>query len=169
MKMTISILALALFAQSAMAATGPVKNVPFTKMIYLASPAGDQSGRDYSNAKSINASVDLMAISAGMQIENVYVVVDYPVAGVTAGTVGDDDAATGFLPSTALSTYLATKQTLGWNSTAKGSYLKDSSTNPQAKLYTAAGKEVKWVPTGAQPTGDLGKIRVIVTGLQLAQ
>lgn len=139
-----------------------VRNVPFTKVIYLATPSGDQSGNSYGSAKSAWVDADLMAIEPGMVIENVYVIVDEAVAGMTALQIGDDDSASGFFPTASTDTFLATPQILAWNSTAKGSYLKDSSNNPQAKYYSAAGKEIKLDATGTLTTG--GKLRVVIEG-----
>lgn len=140
----------------------PVRNVPFTKVIYLATPSGSGSGTSYDNAKALGVDADLMAIQPGMVIEQAYVIVDEAVDGVTAIQLGDDDSAAGFLPTASTSTYLATPQMLGWSSTAKGSYLKDGSSNPAAKYYSAAGKEVKLDATGT--LGVTGKVRVVIQG-----
>lgn len=148
------------------AAPGPVKNMPFTKVIYLATPAGDHSGRDYSNAKQLDADADLWDIPAGAVIENVYVIVDQAVLGTSTAILGDDDSTNGFIVTGSLDTYLATPQMLAYASTAKGTYLKDSSSNPQAKYYSASGKEVKWDATGT--LGATGKLRVVIQGYRHA-
>lgn len=149
---------------AAVAAPGPVKNLPFEKVIYLATPAGDGSGRSYGNAKALSTDADLMTIQPGMVIENIFVIVDEAVLGTTSIAVGDDDSGTGFLPVAATDTYLATPQILGYPSTVKGTYLKDGSSNPAAKYYSASGKEVKLDATGA--LGATGKVRVIIRGYQ---
>lgn len=156
------ILALA-FTFAAVAEAKPVRNVPFTKVIYLATPSGNATGvGGYANAKALGVDADLMTIQPGMVIEQAYVIVDEAVDGVTAIQLGDDDSASGFLPTASTSTYLATPQMLGWPSTVKGSYLKDASSNPAAKYYSAAGKEVKLDATGT--LGVTGKVRVIIQG-----
>lgn len=149
-------------ANFAGAATAPVRNQSFEKVIYLATPSGDGSGRSYDSAKSMETDADLMQIQAGMIIENIFVIVDEAVLGVTSLSVGDDDSATGFLPVAATDTFLATAQMLGYASTAKGSYLKDSSSNPAAKYYSVSTKEVKLDAAGT--LGATGKARVIIRG-----
>jgi hypothetical protein len=161
MKMILAIIAALVATQNATAAVP--KNKPFVKEFYLSTPSGARNGEGgYDNAKDLGTDADLMAIEDGMVIENVYVIVDSAVAGVTAIQLGDDDSAAGFVPTVATSTFLATPQILGYNSTAKGTYLKDTSSNAQAKYYSAAGKELKLDATGTL-TGN-GKVRVIVEG-----
>lgn len=143
-------------------AANPVRGQSFEKIIHLATPQGDGSGRSYSNAKAMGTDADLLTLAPGMIVENIFVVVDEEVAGVTSLAIGDDDSSTGFLPVAATNTYLATKQVLGYNSTAKGTYLKDASDNAQAKLYAASGKEVKLDATGT--LGVTGKVRVHIRG-----
>lgn len=162
MKMFAFLIPLFALVMAGIAEAKPVRNVPFTKVIYLATPSGSGSGTSYGNAKALDVDADLMTIQPGMVIENVYVIVDEAVNGVSAIQVGDDDAADGFLPSAATNTYLATPQMLGWSSTVKGSYLKDASSNPAAKYYSASSKEVKLDATGT--LGPTGKVRVVVQG-----
>ena len=147
---------------SGLAEAKPVRNVPFTKVIYLSTPSGSASGTSSDNANAMDVDADLMTIQPGMVIENAYVIVDSAVSGVTAVELGDDDSASGFLPTASTSTYLATPQMLGWNSTAKGTYLKDASSNPAAKYYSASGKEVKLNATGT--LSGSGRVRVVIQG-----
>jgi len=158
-----SFLTLALaFALPFAADAKPVRNAPFTQVIYLATPSGSASGTSYGNAKALGVDADLMDIQPGMVIENVYVIVDEAVDGVTAIQLGDNDAADGFLPNAATNTYLATPQMLGYPSSVKGSYLKDGSSNPAAKYYSVTGKKLKLDATGT--LGVTGKVRVVVQG-----
>lgn len=151
------------FALSAVAEAKPVRNAEFVKTIYLATPSGSASGTSYGNAKALGTDADLMTIQPGMEVQNVYVIVDEAVLGVTSVAVGDDDSGTGFLPVAATDTYLATPQILGYPSTVKGTYLKDGSNNPASKYYSASGKEVKADFAGT--LGATGKMRVIIKGM----
>lgn len=165
MRNTLSLLLLLAIplAFSPAAQAKPVRNVPFTKVIYLATPSGNATGvGGYENAKAMGVDADVMTIQPGMVIEQMYFIVDQAVNGVSSIAVGDDDSATGFLPTAATNTYLATPQILGWPGSAKGSYLKDgSNAAAAAKYYSAAGKEVKIDATG---TLNSGKVRLVIQG-----
>lgn len=131
---------------------------------------GDGSGRSADNAKTI-VDGDVMAIEAGMVIENVYVLIDTAVTGSTALDLGDDDDADGFVPTASIT--LGTAGMYGWDAKAAGAYLRvqtagatdaaDIYVVPQAKYYAASGKEVKLDVTGSSTAG---KFRVVVEGFK---
>lgn len=163
MRMFAYLIPLFAFVMAGLAEAKPVRNEPFLKTVYLSTPSGSGSGVSYGSAKSMSDDADLMVIQPGMVIENVYVIVDEAVTGVSAIDIGDDDSANGFVPTASIS--LATPGVYAWNSTAKGSYLKDASSNPAAKYYSASGKEVKLDATG---TWTAGKVRVVIQGFNHA-
>jgi hypothetical protein len=162
-------------AQSAIGVQGE----RFTKIFYFygASGKGSASGLDAGNAKAI-ADTDIMSISAGTVIEDVYVVIDTAVSGTTVMTIGDDDDADGFVPNGALTLgtpgiyangpkdkakYALTTNYLAESVNPSGS-TGDYYVVPKSKYYSAAGKEVKLDIT---TTNTGGAFRVIVQGFRL--
>lgn len=144
----------------------------FEKVVYISAAADTTtknaagSGRDYNSPKGFFDG-DLFAIPANVVVEQVYVVVDTAVAGITAFNIGDDDDADGFVAS---ASPLGAPDDLGvtglhyWNVDYKGDYLKGGTivTNSLlAKFYSATGKEVKLDVTG---TASAGKMRVFIQG-----
>jgi len=123
---------------------------------YGAAGKGSLSGLSAANAKPI-ADTDLMSIDADTVISKVYVIIDTALTGTTALTVGDDDDADGFVLNSAVT--LGTAGMYGWAPLA-ATYLY-ASTQPAAKLYSAAGKEVK-LDTTTTNTG--GAMRIVVEG-----
>lgn len=159
-----------LFAANANAAV--IGGERFEKTIYVSAAvdtttkSANNSGRDYASAKGFFDG-DLLAIPANVIIENVYVVVDEAVAGITAFNLGDDDNAAGFIVS---ASPLDAPEDLGdtglhyWNVDYKGAYAKCGvivSNQKCAKFYSATGKKLKLDVTG---TASAGKLRVIVEG-----
>jgi hypothetical protein len=143
---------------------------PFQKVFYLNTTAkGSGSGANLANAKAF-ADADLMSIEAGTVITKVFVIVDTAITGTTNLDVGDDDDADGFVDGS-LSVTLGTPGMYGWNAKVAGAYLRvetagatdaaDVYVVPNAKYYSAAGKEVKLDVTG---TNTAGAARVIVEG-----
>lgn len=149
------------------------KGEKFTKIFYFngASGLGSKSGLDAGNAKAI-ADGDIWAIPAGTVIEKVYMVIDEAISGSSAITVGDDDAAAGFVPSASLT--LNTPGMYAWDAKNAGAYLRvqtagasdatDIYVVPSAKYYSASGKEIKLDNT---TTNTGGSFRVVVEGLRL--
>ena len=143
----------------------------FRKVIHL-KHGGVGAGKSYDDALPI-ASGDLMTIEAGMVIEKVYAVVDVAVTGSTDIDVGDDDDSDGFIDGS-LSLTLGTPGMYSWNAKVAGAYMRvqtagatdalDIYVVPNAKYYSAAGKEVKAAVTGASTAGQ---VRVIVEGMKL--
>lgn len=157
------------YAAVAEAAPAPVKNAPFSKIVYFATSSGtsggtgDLSGRSYGSAKALTDG-DLLNIPAGMVVDKVYYVVDEAITGTSAVTVGDDDDADGFATSSAT---LGTPGIYGNSSALAGAYLQEGANKlPKSKYYSAAGKEVKVDFTGA---ATAGKLRVIIQGYQHVQ
>lgn len=133
---------------------------------------GDFSGKSADNAAKI-LDGDIMAIEAGTVIEKVYVVITTAITGVTNLDVGDDDDADGFVDGS-LSVTLGTAGMYGWDAKNAGAYLRiqtagatdaaDIYVVPNAKYYSAAGKEVKLDVTTASTAGAF---QVIVEGYKL--
>lgn len=133
---------------------------------------GDASGKSADNAATI-VDGDVMTIDAGMVIEKCYVLIDTAITGVTNLDVGDDDDADGFVDGS-LSVTLGTPGMYGWDAKNAGAYLRiqtagatdaaDIYVVPNAKYYSAAGKEVKLDVTTASTAG---KFRVVVEGYKL--
>lgn len=159
---------LSLFAvtHSPMVQASPVTKAPFEKVIYLsaavnATQSAANSGVDYKNPKGFFDG-DLLAIPAGTVIEDMYLIVDTTVVGLSAFKIGDDDSSTGFITDSALSAGLS-----NWALGEKGSYFRSTAgdlagaTVRSAKYYSAAGKEIKLDVTG---TASSGKVRVFVRG-----
>lgn len=153
-----------------------VQGEKFQKIFYFYGPngKGSASGLDAGNAKAI-ADTDVMSIPAGTVIENIYVVVDAAITGTTIMNIGDDDNAAGFLNSSAIT--FATPGIYGYSAKAKAvassTYLATSTAGtsagelyvvPNAKYYSAAGKEVKLDTT---TTNTAGQFRIVVEGYRL--
>lgn len=145
----------------------------FTKTFYLEyNGKGEQTGLDAANAKAF-VDTDLMPIEAGMVIEKVYLIIDTAITGTTVLEVGDDDDADGFVKDQAAN--FATPGMYGWDAKGAGAYLRiqtagatdagDIYVVPNAKYYSAAGKEVKLNITTANTAG---KARVVVEGMKFA-
>lgn len=135
--------------------------------------SGDNSGISSDNAKTM-VDGDIMAIPAGMLIEKCYVIIDTLITGTTNLDVGDDDAANGFVDGS-VSVTLGTVGMYGWNAKVAGAYLRvetagatdaaDIYVVPNAKYYSAAGKELKLDVTTASTAGAF---RVVVEGYLLS-
>lgn len=155
------------FTMPAFAAGKPVRNAPFVKTVYFASPSGaldnaNGSGASYGSAKNFTDQ-DILTLQPGMEIQRVYYIVDSAISGTSAVTVGDDDAADGFATSSAT---LGTPGIYGDTSLFSGSYLQAGANKlPKSKYYGASGKEVKVDFTGAS-TG--GRLRVVIEGFNHA-
>lgn len=141
------------------------------KIFYFYGPngKGSASGLDAGNAKAI-ADTDIMSIPADTVIENVYVVIDSAITGTTAMQIGDDDSAGGFMAPATFT--LGTPGVYGYSAKEKAihsaTYLATSTAGtsaselyivPQAKYYSAAGKEIKIDTT---TTNTAGQFRVVV-------
>lgn len=145
--------------------------VAFQKQVHFAVTgcAAGNAGSSYAAPKCFG-DVDVMAIPAGMVIERVYAIIDVAITGTTDFDIGDDDSANGFLDGS-LSLTIGTAGMYGWNSKVAGSYLRvqtagatdaaDIYVVPNAKYYSAAGKEVKMDATGA---ATAGQARIVVEG-----
>lgn len=161
--MKLLLVALLAFAiPSASMAAGGFKKEKFQKIFYLEKGGkGSESGLSADNAADF-ADADVYAIPADAVIEKVYFIVDTAIT-AAAGTIdlGDDDDSNDYCPSANI-----TAGTVGMycnNSNTAGAYLASSS-NPLAKWYSAAGKEVKLDVGG---TFSTGKARVVVEGFLL--
>lgn len=153
-------------------ADGGFEKEKFTKVVYLAY-GGTGTGANPASPLSLNADADLWAIPANTVIEKVYVVIDTAITGTTNFDVGDDDDADGFIDGS-LSVTLGTAGMYGWDVKSAGAYLRiqtagatdatDIYVVPNAKFYSATGKEVKLDITG---TNTAGKARVIIEGYYL--
>lgn len=147
-------------------------NEKFQKVVWFAF-GGTGNGDSAASPKAI-ASADLFSIPAGTIIEKAYIIIDVAITGTTALTLGDDDAAAGYLPDQAAN--LATPGMYGWDAKTAGSYLRISTAGatdagdiyvvPAAKYYAAAGKEVKLVNT---TTNTAGAFRIVVEGSLLTK
>lgn len=146
----------------------------FQKVVYLEyGGKGGQTGDSADNAKPFSAAADLWTIPAGTVIEKVYVIVDVAIAGTTNFDVGDDDDADGFIDGS-LSVTLGTPAMYGYDAKNAGAYLRvqtagatdagDIYVVPNAKYYSAAGKEVKLATSGSN---SAGKARVIIEGFHV--
>lgn len=144
----------------------------FRKQVHFAVTgcAAGNGGDSYAAPKCFG-DVDVWAIPAGVVIERVYAIIDTAIAGTTDFDIGDDDSANGFLDGS-LSLTIGTAGMYGWNSKVAGSYLRvqtagatdalDIYVVPNAKYYSAAGKEVKMDATGAA-TGS-SQARIVIEG-----
>lgn len=151
------------------------KNERFHKVIYLEHGGkGAKTGLDADNALPL---VDgtLMAIEAGMVIEECFLVVDTALAGTTDLDVGDDDASNGYIDGSVSAT-LGTPGMYGKNAKVAGSYLRvqtagatdaaDIYVVPDSKYYSVGTKSLKLDVTG---TSSAGKARVVVKGMKLTK
>jgi hypothetical protein len=146
------------------------KNEPFTVVRYLAH-GGTGSGESLQSPAAL-ADGDLWSIPAGTVVTKVYVVVDTAITGTTALNVGDDDDNDGFTPTASVT--LGTPAMYGWDAKTAGAYLRvqtagatdalDIYVVPNAKYYSAAGKEVKLDTTTASTAGAA---RVVIEGYSL--
>ena len=154
-------------------AVAPVKAVagvgcagePFSQIMYFEHGGkGSASGMSEANAAAIEDK-DVMAIPAKTMITKVYAIIDTAVTGSTAIALGDDDSASGYVPSNLL--VHGTPGIYGFAPNQAGSYTSIQPGGvyavPSSKLYTAAGKEVKIDVTGAS---SAGKFRVVVEGFR---
>jgi hypothetical protein len=153
-------------------AEAQVAKLAFRKQVHfaVAGCAAANGGDSYAAPKCFG-DVDVMAIPAGVVIERVYAIIDTAIAGTTDFDIGDDDSANGFLDGS-LSLTIGTAGMYGWNAKTAGSYLRvqtagvtdaaDIYVVPNAKYYSASGKEVKMDATGAA-TGA-SQARIIVEG-----
>lgn len=172
MKALITILLGLFLASPVLAAGGGFEKQKFLKEIYLAY-GGTGTGASAASPLSMAADVDLWAIPANTIIEKVYIVIDAAITGSTNWDIGDDDDPDGFVDSSA-SVTLGTPGMYGWNVKTAGAYLRvetagaadatDIYVVPNAKFYSAAGKELKLDLTTA---ATAGKVRVIVEGYYL--
>jgi len=169
---TIIALVLGLFMAVPAMADGGFEKLKFTKVVYLAF-GGTGAGNNPADPKSLNADSDLWAIPANTIIEKMYVVIDTAITGTSNLDIGDDDDADGFVDGSA-SVTLGTAGMYGWDVKNAGAYLRvqtagatdaaDVYVVPNAKFYSATGKEVKLDITG---TNTAGKVRVVIEGYYL--
>lgn len=178
MKHTNKILSLALMAFALRAYepahAAPIGKTEFEKVIYLnaamtSTQSAAYSGVDYTNAKGFYDG-DLWAIPADTVIEQMFVVVDTAVSGITLFELGDDDDANDFIASSS-SPFVVGAATTGlmyFDTLYKGNYLKAAAPITAgiqiAKYYSAAGKELKLNVTG---TATTGKVRLVLRGFHL--
>ncbi len=144
----------------------------FQKQVHFAvSGCAAGNGGDSYAAPKCFGDVDVWAIPAGTVIERVYAIVDTGITGTTDFDIGDDNSANGFLDGS-LSLTIGTPGMYGWNAKVAGSYLRvqtagatdalDIYVVPNAKYYSASGKEVKMDATGAA-TGS-SQARIVIEG-----
>lgn len=147
---------------------------PFQQVVYIShGGSGDNSGRSSGNAKTFSDQ-DLWAIPAHTLISRVYVVITTAITGVTNFDVGDDDDADGFIDGS-LSVTLGTAGMYGYDAKNAGAYLRiqtagatdaaDIYVVPNAKYYSASGKEVKLDTTTASTAGAC---YVVIEGMALS-
>lgn len=156
---------------SATNAFAQFRQEPFQVTRYLAF-GGTGNGETLQSAMAF-ADGDLWAIPAGAVITKVYAIVDTAITGTTNLDVGDDDDADGFVDGS-LSVTLGTPGMYGWNAKVAGAYLRvetagatdpaDIYVVPNAKYYSATGKEVKLDVT---TTNTAGAARVVIEGYLL--
>ncbi len=146
------------------------RNEPFTVVRYLAT-GGTGSGETLQSPLPF-VDGDLWAIPAGTVITKVYLVIDTAITGTTVFTAGDDDDADGYIVDASVT--LGTPAMYGWSAKAAGAYLRtqtaggtdalDIDVVPNAKYYSATGKEVKLDVT---TTNTAGAARVVIEGYML--
>ncbi len=103
--------------------------------------------------------IAVWAIPAGTLIEQVLARIKVAGVGAANLTVGDDDAATGFL--VAADTVVAVGTVYGEVPTTRGAYLYDATVKAgYIKLYASAGKSVKIVLSGAQTTNAVVQVLI---------
>lgn len=167
----IALLLTSLFASATAqaAASSYVGGTPFQINRYYcngSSGKGTLSGKDYANCKAV-ADGDVWDIPANTLISKVYVVVETAVTGLTGLALGDDDSSTGY----ASDQDMHATGLYAWSAGLGGTYVytigQDGKYYPNAKFYSAAGKEVKIDVTGAIAT--TGKFRVVIEGWHMPQ
>ena len=141
-----------------------IGRTPFEKVIYISAymtstQSAAYNGVDYRNAKGFYDG-DLWDIPAGTVIDDMYVIVDEALAGVTLFELGDDDDANDFISS---GTNPLSSTGLHYDElTSRGAYLKLAGQNfRKYKYYSASGKELKLNVTG---TATTGKVRLVIRG-----
>lgn len=172
MKMILMVLtALCLTMFSAPKGEAQVLKQSFIKSVYfgVTSCAAGNKGLSYAAPKCFG-DVDVWAIPAGTIITKVYVIIDTLMTGTTDVDIGDDDDPNGFVDGS-LSVTVGTAGMYGWNVKTAGAYLRTETAGatdaadiyvvPNAKHYSASGKEVKMDLTTA---ATAGKMRVIIEG-----
>ena len=148
------------------AAYGPRQK--FQHVVYL-KYGGTGTGQNPDSALPF-ADQDLWAIPANTVIENVYILLDTAITGTTLLEVGDDDDPDGFVKD--IASDLGNVGMYGWSAksyagaykfveTAGATDAADVYRVPNAKYYSAAGKEVKLNITTANTAG---KARVVIEG-----
>lgn len=172
MKHLITLILALCFVAPAMA-DGGFQKEKFSIVVYLAyGGSASNTGLNPASPKPF-ADGDLWAIPANTVIEKVYTVIDTAITGTTNLDVGDDDDPDGFIDGS-LSVTLSSEGMYGWNVKTGGAYLRvetagatdaaDIFVVPNAKFYSATGKEVKLDIT---TTNTAGKARVIIEGYYL--
>lgn len=141
-----------------------IGRTPFEKVIYISAymtstQSAAYNGVDYRNAKGFYDG-DLWDVPAGSVIEDMYVIVDEAVSGISLFELGDDDDANDFISS---ATNPLSGTGLHYDTmTSRGAYLKLVGENfRKYKYYPASGKELKLNVTG---TATTGKVRLVVKG-----
>jgi len=114
-------------------------NEEFLKLKYYAAGATGSGASASDAANPVDG--DIMAILAGVVVENVDVIVTTSITGATQLDVGDDDDQNGFVAAATL--------TAGQPVVGAGAYLASGA----KKYYSAAGKEVKLDMTGTASAG----------------
>jgi hypothetical protein len=143
-----------------------IGGTPFSKIIHVSSAVTStqsalNSGRDYGSPKGFYNAISLWSIPANVVVQNVFVVVDTSVVGVTAFNIGDEDSATGYVSSS--SPTLTASNLYFYETSYKGSYLKGGeivSTSWTGKYYSA----VKALKLGITGTASAGKLRIFIQG-----
>jgi hypothetical protein len=140
------------------------EGVPFVKVIHLYGTDTGGSGASYESPLPF-VDGDLWAIPAGTLITHCYAIIDTAITGTTDLDVGDDDQSDDFIDGSASLT-LGTPGMYGYDTKVAGAYLKTTTGStdyitPNAKFYSAAGKELKLNVTTANTAG---RMRVVVQG-----
>lgn len=125
------------------------KKESFSKVKYFAYGSAGSGGSAEDAAAPVDG--DIMAIEAGMVIEQVDVVVSTAITGITQVDVGDDDDPDGFISAAAL--------TAGVH-VSDGAYIASGA----KKAYSASGKEVKLDVAG---TATAGVFAVVIKGYKI--
>lgn len=155
------------------AAGGGFAGEKFTHTIYVKGTTTGGSGQSYRSPKPF-VDGDLWAIPANVVIEKVYVIIDTAITGTTVMEVGDDDDPDGFCTDAVLAAGFGTPAMYGYSAKVAGAYLRtetaggtdaaDIDVVPNAKYYSATGKEVKLNVTTANTAGEA---RVVIEGYRL--
>lgn len=158
-----------LFCFTALAGGGGAQGQKFQKVIYVAfGGSASASGSSYDAAKPF-VTGNLWAIPTNAIVEKAYVIVDVAITGTTVLNIGDEDGATSWCPTAAIT--LATPGMYCWDAKNAGAYARISTPGatdagdiyvvPNAKLYSTAGKHIALANTTANTAG---KMRVVVEG-----